>query len=637
MAKKDKFSAIVTINGRRYDAESGRPIASFFSDGAAKSAEFPGDSSTNSSSASLSDSERFAEPKFSRAKKTLKKSRATKAKLSAEESRILAKSLDSARAKSSEKNPASATKKSANAPTKNEIHSAKKPRAKRLSKQARIAAEIAAEFGAATSESAKSSDKTSDFSRKNASTKLTDKSKISQNSAPKKRVEKSAKNNESAREKIAKSNENSRQKSVAESADQDIAAPWLQEFFDGRDDFAAQSPEKTAENDFSARALEKQNVFSAQDFSGKKSENYAESDFSTRAEKKSMGSGFSGRNAVESTQNAFSTQDSAKKDDISAQGPRKTGNGAKKLPKIERTDAKNLRRRSQHSMTLNRRFVKSPQLQQTLARHAIAAQSAAKPRTRPLFSATHTVTATPDEFVPHPLREAAVARQRAMQAEIRREAEREAREVARENLAKMQFATYGSTLKNALIAESLANAEPAEFVSVREKPARKMTKKSRKNPKIRDEKSAKNRKFRPATLASLGFAVALAAGYVAYVSAPNISVRIAAIDAGVDARTPVAVAGFSASGAAISEPGRVTLSYKKGDQVYSVAQSKATQNAENVNKKLASGDNREIYSRDATIYRAGDESSWVRDGVVYTVRGGNLGDLDVANIANSLE
>ncbi|PID33565.1 hypothetical protein CR969_00045 [Candidatus Saccharibacteria bacterium] len=103
-------------------------------------------------------------------------------------------------------------------------------------------------------------------------------------------------------------------------------------------------------------------------------------------------------------------------------------------------------------------------------------------------------------------------------------------------------------------------------------------KKEVKAPKVRRQKKPKSNFGRWLSMASAGLAVMMLGGYLAYLSMPNISIRMAAIQSGIDAKYP----GYKPNGYNIRGPiafrqGAVSIkfAYAGGDQQFTLTQQKS--------------------------------------------------------------
>lgn len=141
---------------------------------------------------------------------------------------------------------------------------------------------------------------------------------------------------------------------------------------------------------------------------------------------------------------------------------------------------------------------------------------------------------------------------------------------------------------------------------------------------------------------SVGLAVMLLGGYLTYLSMPNISIRMAAIQSGIDAKYP----GYKPDGYALNGPikfksGEVSMryAYADGSSAYTITQQKSSWNSSAVkeffSEKHKSPNTTMIDG--LTIYSWGKEAAWVNGGILYQISGdANLSNDQIQKIATSL-
>ena len=132
---------------------------------------------------------------------------------------------------------------------------------------------------------------------------------------------------------------------------------------------------------------------------------------------------------------------------------------------------------------------------------------------------------------------------------------------------------------------------------------------------------------------SVGFAVMLLGGYLTYLSMPNISIKMAAVQSGIDAKYP----GYKPDGYALNGP----IKFKSGDgsSAYTITQQKSNWNSSAVkeffSEKHKSPNTTMIDG--LTIYSGGKEAAWVNGGILYQISGdANLSSDQIQKIAASL-
>lgn len=143
---------------------------------------------------------------------------------------------------------------------------------------------------------------------------------------------------------------------------------------------------------------------------------------------------------------------------------------------------------------------------------------------------------------------------------------------------------------------------------------------------------------------SATFALVLLGGYFTYLNMPQLSVRVAAAQAGINADYPdYHPDGYSLNGPVTYGEGRVSMNFKSnsGSQSYIVSQSKSSWNSEAVLDNYVTPRAGSSYipyaERGLTIYTFGDNATWVNGGILYTIQGdAPLSSEQIRKIATSL-
>jgi hypothetical protein len=138
--------------------------------------------------------------------------------------------------------------------------------------------------------------------------------------------------------------------------------------------------------------------------------------------------------------------------------------------------------------------------------------------------------------------------------------------------------------------------------------------------------------------------LAIGLGYLTYLSAPQLSVRIAAIQSGIDASSPqYAAAGYSMRGIARFDGKSVNLTYSNGSNSYVLKQAQSSWDSvallENYVEKKWDKDYLTYQEKGLTIYKGRNEAAvWVNNGKIYTLEGDTaLSNEDIRKIATSLQ
>jgi hypothetical protein len=139
-----------------------------------------------------------------------------------------------------------------------------------------------------------------------------------------------------------------------------------------------------------------------------------------------------------------------------------------------------------------------------------------------------------------------------------------------------------------------------------------------------------------------GFAVfALFIGYFTYLNAPALSVKVAAIQSGVDATLPqYAAQGYKLNGLAYFDGEAVNLAYRNGGDSYTVKQSASAWDSVALLENYVAPKwhkNYETYSeKGLTIYKNDrNQAVWINGGKMYTVEGEKLNADEIRKIAGS--
>jgi hypothetical protein len=176
-------------------------------------------------------------------------------------------------------------------------------------------------------------------------------------------------------------------------------------------------------------------------------------------------------------------------------------------------------------------------------------------------------------------------------------------------------------IKKAVVEQALANAKPAT--------------------QTQHQKKSRSRLF---SVVSAGLAVLLLAGYFTYINLPNLSVRVAAAQAGINASYPsYRPIGYSLNGPVAYQAGQVTMQFRSnsGPQRFALAQAKSSWDSTALLEKFVNPHSHGKYATysDAglTIYTYAGGAAWVNGGIMYSVDGtADLSNDQVQRIATSM-
>lgn len=142
-----------------------------------------------------------------------------------------------------------------------------------------------------------------------------------------------------------------------------------------------------------------------------------------------------------------------------------------------------------------------------------------------------------------------------------------------------------------------------------------------------EHKEARGSK-RFASIAGVTFALLILGSYLTYTNLPYVSVRFAAVQAGINASLPsYRPGGYSISGPISYQNGRVFMQFKAnaGPQSFSILQEKSTWDSSALLENFvleASKKKYETYSDSGlTVFIYGTNAAWVNGGVLHTVTG----------------
>lgn len=181
-----------------------------------------------------------------------------------------------------------------------------------------------------------------------------------------------------------------------------------------------------------------------------------------------------------------------------------------------------------------------------------------------------------------------------------------------------------SVLKSAIVNETLDNAPKSNYRKHKARPSKK--------------------RARMLSFASGFAALALFAGYVTYLNVPNISVRVAAAQAGIDASYP----GYQPNGYRLNGPvaysnGEVKMNFisRQDGSEYTLRESRSSWNSstllENYVREASKDDYIISKEKGITVYHYNGDAAWVSGGILYIIDGGShLTPEDVRNIATSV-
>ena len=151
-----------------------------------------------------------------------------------------------------------------------------------------------------------------------------------------------------------------------------------------------------------------------------------------------------------------------------------------------------------------------------------------------------------------------------------------------------------------------------------------------------------HRKFKLPAIAASITAVALVLGYGGYLVYPNVQLRIAASQAGLDAKTFYAPKGYKVSGSVAMGAGKLAINYHgENNASYRLNQERSKTTEEQL-KSEATVKGKDSFDSlkagDVNVYRYNDKAAWVKDGVLYTLDTNDFLTSDqITKIASSVK
>lgn len=133
-------------------------------------------------------------------------------------------------------------------------------------------------------------------------------------------------------------------------------------------------------------------------------------------------------------------------------------------------------------------------------------------------------------------------------------------------------------------------------------------------------------------------------GYFSYISMPNLSVRVAAAQAGIDASYPsYRPDGYRLNGPVSYADGEVSLKFaaNAGPQNFTITQARTTWDSSAIQENIVTpkwGSDYTSYAENGlTIYTHDNQAVWVNGGIRYSIEGdAPLSAAQIRNIATSM-
>lgn len=159
-----------------------------------------------------------------------------------------------------------------------------------------------------------------------------------------------------------------------------------------------------------------------------------------------------------------------------------------------------------------------------------------------------------------------------------------------------------------------------------------------------DAKAPKQAPRRALNIAAASLGLLLIAGYFTYVNMPNLSVRVAAAQAGIEASYPeYRPVGYSLNGPVAYQDGEVSMKFASntGPVAFQLSQAKSGWDSAALLEKFVNPESNSKYATyndgGLTIYTYGTNAAWVNGGILFTIEGdANLSNEQIRRIATSM-
>jgi hypothetical protein len=277
------------------------------------------------------------------------------------------------------------------------------------------------------------------------------------------------------------------------------------------------------------------------------------------------------------------------------------------------TKSQQIHQKTQKSKTLNRKFTKKPAAHKT--EHALEKRRAPRidgvKRTASTVHTSPTLPATKKSLDLKPVASKAVVTPAPAQtqADIHRPhpvATRAHQVQAAKKAAPQTAVPAASVIKQAVIKEAL-DAAPKHHAK---------------------QHKHSSHKQRLAGIVFGCFALVLFGGYLTYLNVPNLSVRVAAAQAGIDASYPgYQPDGYRLNGPVAYSDGQVQMQFaaNTGSTGFTLKQSKSSWDSSALLENYVKEKSDDAYStsqeKGITIYNYGSNAAWVSGGILYTIDG----------------
>ena len=317
---------------------------------------------------------------------------------------------------------------------------------------------------------------------------------------------------------------------------------------------------------------------------------------------------------------------------------------------------KSARRVIHASRTLNRRFVRKPLRETGEYAESIAVRHIKQVKASAIIESARSVNDIPDETID----EVIATTESDFTPVLTKSQATSLKALAKKNSRSSQSAPSTTSSKDTKVEDTtddqsalnLSKLAPTDYDDLMDDRIDQLTKILQASNELdqQDRTATKRRlgqpkkhRFRFSTIMATAGAMAIIVGLGVYISLPTISVKLAAGRAGINAKNPYALSGYSLDNNIAAQPGKVTISYKSasGNGGYSVTQESdksTTDYALRLNVSRQNGGSyQEMDVNGKTVLLYGNKATWLAGDMRYTIDGSDLMDSNqLRSIVKSL-
>lgn len=317
---------------------------------------------------------------------------------------------------------------------------------------------------------------------------------------------------------------------------------------------------------------------------------------------------------------------------------------------------KSARRIIQASRTLNRRFVKKPLRETGEYAESIAVRHIKQVKASAIIESARSVNDIPDETIDEVIAttesDFTPVLTKSQATSLKALAKKSSHSSQPTSSTTTSQDTEGESVTDDQSALNLSKLAPTDYDDLMDDRIDQLTKILQASNELdqQDRTVAKRRlgqpkkhRFRFSTIMATAGAMAIIVGLGVYISLPTISVKLAAGRAGINAKNPYALSGYSLDNNIAAQPGKVTISYKSasGNGGYSVTQESdksTTDYALRLNVSRQNGGSyQEMDVNGKTVLLYGNKATWLAGDMRYTIDGSDLMDSNqLRSIVKSL-